>query len=496
MVTELTKPIQVIFMNIKTKIVTSEKGAALIVSLIVIIVVTLFAAIAVTMNAIEVKVSDNHKEADKALYEADSGIQQAIAQLKTTTAIWTNSNSSFTSLLTGATLSNPWINFLSSGNYVVKIKDDDDESAPSNPSVDANRSIYINSEGSTLFGSKKIIQALVQADLPEDISVWNNALFVGSGLAGKMINGNVTIAGSVHLLGENSDGVQTIGNADQVVDLDILTLGGNAMIANNYQGLDSTVLGKIPDITNSPKSLDSFLRVKHGQVDLGGNAKIGAPETTSVDKDKMNGVYVTDGFNDPSDLNNVFTDATGVYNDTIPPAYQSLLKMPSLSNEISPGVSYETWLSTNSVHIPTITIDFANGAATTLSANKDSIETSYPGTTVTADTGTGNFTVTRTDPNGNQHSISWVKNTKTLTVKGVVTVEGDITIGTGSNDTVTYITNNTSINGTSTVGSTIFAKSNLTGGTGKIILHNDILPSGSNSFATPTGETLGFVAKD
>ena len=172
--------------------------------------------------------------------------------------------------------------------------------------------------------------------------------------------------------------------------------------------------------------------------------------------------------------------------------------MPSLSNEILPGVSYQNWLSTNSLHIPSLNIDFTTGTATTLFAKKGEIESNYPGTIVTANTISGDFTITRTDSNGNQHSFSWTNSSKTLQVKGVVTVDGNLDLGDGrkTGGDITYITDPTNINGTTTVGSTIFANSDIAEGSGKIMIHNNVLPAGSKSFATPGGETLAFVAKD
>jgi len=491
-------------MNFKEKIIISNQGAALIISLLILIALTIMATTAVTINILEIKVSDNYKEANKAFYGAESGIQHALAQLKTITGSWTTSTANFTPQLAGATTLNPWVSFLSSGvfssagNYTVTIKDDNDETGTPNPAVDTNRRVYLRSESTTLFGAKKIIEVLVEGYLPDDVSVWNNAIFSGSGQSGKMIKGKVIISGSVHLLGENAAGVQTVGYADTAVDLEILEMGGKARIGNNYDGLVPGLLDKIPDLTTSPQSLNGVLRIKHGKVSLEGDAKIGSPEATTSYKDTMDGVYITDGYADPSDANQVFTDKSGVYSDTIPTSLQSQIKMPSLSNEILPGVTYENWLSTNSLHIPSLDIDFTTGPATTLLSKKAEIESTYPGTTVTANTSTGDFTITRIDSNGNQHSLSWTNSSKTLQVKGVVTVDGDLDIGDGrkTGGDITYITDPTTINGTATLGSTIFANSNVTGGSGKIKIHNSVLPAGSKSFATSGGETLGFVAKD
>ena len=104
-------------MNLKNRIIFSNKGAALIISLLILIVLTAVATITITMNVLEVKISDNDKESNKAFYGAESGIQHALAQLKTITGSWTGSSASFTSQLTGATASNPWLNLLSSGTF-------------------------------------------------------------------------------------------------------------------------------------------------------------------------------------------------------------------------------------------------------------------------------------------------------------------------------------------------------------------------------------------
>jgi len=491
-------------MNFKPRIITSNNGAALIISFLILVLLTMIATIAITMNIMEIKISNNHEESNKAFYDAESGIQHALVQLKVVTTDWTTSNSNFTTQLAGATSANPWVNFLSSGifsvagNYVVTIKDDNDETGTLDPASDNNRRVYIRSESNTLFGSRKVIEVLVEGYLPKDVSVWNNGIFSGSGQAGKIIKGKVIISGSVHLLGENSSGVQTVGYADTAVDLEILDLSGKARISNNYYGLVTGLLDKIPDLTNSSQSLNGIMRVKHGKVSLEGDSQIGAPETTTSYKDTMDGVYIADGYSEPDDVNQVFTDKAGVYSDTIPPDLQSQIKMPSLSNEILPGVSYQNWLSTNSLHIPSLNIDFTTGTATTLFAKKGEIESNYPGTIITANTISGDFTITRTDSNGNQHSFSWTNSSKTLQVKGVVTVDGNLDLGDGrkTGGDITYITDPTNINGTTTVGSTIFANSDIAEGSGKIMIHNNVLPAGSKSFATPGGETLAFVAKD
>src|SRR3990170_4036836 len=102
-------------MNFKPRIITSNNGAALIISFLILVLLTMIATIAITMNIMEIKISNNHEESNKAFYDAESGIQHALVQLKVVTTDWTTSNSNFTTQLAGATSANPWVNFLSSG---------------------------------------------------------------------------------------------------------------------------------------------------------------------------------------------------------------------------------------------------------------------------------------------------------------------------------------------------------------------------------------------
>ena len=48
-------------------------------------------------------------------------------------------------------------------------------------------------------GNIKSVRLLVYE---HNVGIWNNAIFAGSGASGQAINGNVSIAGSVHILGD------------------------------------------------------------------------------------------------------------------------------------------------------------------------------------------------------------------------------------------------------------------------------------------------------
>ena len=186
----------------------------------------------------------------------------------------------------------------------------------------------------------------------ENVSVWNNVIFGGVGQAGKSINGNVAIRGSIHLLGDgeeytdtdsdghwddyelytdsNSDGQYNLGETytdndgdghrdsrEPFVDVNgnglrdpALTvtdmaeeLLGTANVGNNYNGMPIDLRSRIPNppqVTYGGETVDSLsakLRVKHGKVNISGSASVGTPDISgNTQKETMDGVYVSDGF--------------------------------------------------------------------------------------------------------------------------------------------------------------------------------------------------------
>lgn len=186
----------------------------------------------------------------------------------------------------------------------------------------------------------------------ENISVWNNVIFGGVGQAGKSINGNVKMNGSIHLLGDgeeytdtDSDGhwdnneIYTDSNGDgqynlgePFVDTDgdghrdarepfmdvngngtrdpALTvtdiaeeISGTASVGNNYNGMTADLRSRLPNppqVTYGGESVDSLsakLRVKHGKVNISGSATVGSSNVTgNMQKETLDGTYVSDGY--------------------------------------------------------------------------------------------------------------------------------------------------------------------------------------------------------
>ena len=130
----------------------------------------------------------------------------------------------------------------------------------------------------------------------EDVNVWRNAIFAGAGQAGGLINGNVSIHGSVHLLGD-----QVLPGAEAITALD---MSGTSLIHNNYEGIPAELEQRVPPLPttnfggeNGVDTLSAKLRVRHGLVGLSGNSEIGEPDVFGNGyKETMDGAYVSDGW--------------------------------------------------------------------------------------------------------------------------------------------------------------------------------------------------------
>lgn len=129
----------------------------------------------------------------------------------------------------------------------------------------------------------------------QDVNVWRNAIFAGSGQAGGLIKGNVSIHGSVHLLGDN-----LLPGGEAITALD---LSGTSLVHNNYGGMPADIANRIPPLPRESfggedvATLNANLRVRRGLVGMSGNSEIGQPNVVGNGiKETMDGVYVTDGY--------------------------------------------------------------------------------------------------------------------------------------------------------------------------------------------------------
>lgn len=128
-----------------------------------------------------------------------------------------------------------------------------------------------------------------------NVNVWENAIFAGSGQAGGLINGNVSIHGSVHLLGDSL----VVG----ALALAALDLSGTSLIHNNYEGIPANLEVRVPPLPQTVfegetvSTLEAKLRAKAGLVGMSGNSEIGEPNILGNNhKETMDGLFVTSGW--------------------------------------------------------------------------------------------------------------------------------------------------------------------------------------------------------
>lgn len=128
-----------------------------------------------------------------------------------------------------------------------------------------------------------------------NVNVWENAIFAGSGQAGGLINGNVSIHGSVHLLGDS-----LVNGAMALAAID---LSGTSLIHNNYVDVPAYLQSRVPALPQTSfngetvYTLEAKLRAKAGLVGMSGNSEIGEPQATGNNfKETMDGTYVTSGW--------------------------------------------------------------------------------------------------------------------------------------------------------------------------------------------------------
>ncbi len=134
----------------------------------------------------------------------------------------------------------------------------------------------------------------------QNVNVWQNAIFAGSGSTSGAIKGNVSIHGSVHILGNHIP-----EGAEAILVLDMM---GASLVHNNYergpgQTISQRFLDSVPPLPRvifngeEIETINAVLRVKQGMVSINSAAEIGQPdEVANHFKETMDGVYVRDGW--------------------------------------------------------------------------------------------------------------------------------------------------------------------------------------------------------
>jgi len=307
-----------------------------------------------------------------------------------------------------------------------------------------------------------------------DVSIWNNAIFAGTGAAGQTINGNVDIRGSVHILGDgeyysdlngnghwdpaetftdknhngvwdpgepfvdtNGDGVWTAAepyndtNGNGVYDDPLTTtemadsMSGSAYMGNNYSGMPAALEALVPTApkVNGVETLNAELRVKHGQVSIGGSATAGTNGVVDGGSSKgtLDGSYVNDGYTGNKGASSVYSD-NGTNNQY--DLGNLGIKFPVIS-----GIGADNYFDKTGTM-------FANQET-----YLDSRSLTIPKTLITASTAAFSY---GPDAYGNSISFAPAANGQpaVLNVNGIVKVNGSLQLG-ASKETIRYTGNGT-----------------------------------------------------
>ena len=447
-----------------------EGGAALLITLMVMLLVFVLGSALATSMLTEITSSANYRSRGAALWQADAGLERVAADLLADPT-WARDMVDFSSIpmvitnplpmsstINGMTVNyqddgsgNPVAQYyslggtvtLDDGNFTRQIFMPPTSLVSANgPGTKAWLTIPIGARGAS--GVVEPSTANLASDLRvivRRLTVWDNALFGGAGQAGNSINGNVQIRGSIHIAG------------DPVTDTN---MGGTAFVLNHYRGasdnenfgMDAGKLPPVPIITHKGElvqSLGAEVRVKDGTINLSGNATWGEQDVSGNGyKEELDGFYHDADVNlsgsaaiDPSD--------TG--------AYDALgLDFPSL-NDPYYDVATSTLYATHR--------DFLNTQAFTIPVSEISDDTP----SFDFDDGAGN-------------RARWNQASGTLTIEGLIRVAGDLDIAT-KREGVEY-------DGTGT----IYA-------IGDIRIHGDLMPNTKYlDTGNPNVDNLGLIADD
>jgi hypothetical protein len=352
-----------------------NEGSALLVALLVMLMLSLIFVAAINTSVTDIDIAKNQKERTSAFYVAEGGLELALRVLKD------NINQLDNDTLENLINTTP---SLGSGSFNVAV---------------TGTSPYktLNSNGFSSEGHA-IIEVVVKRRR-NPVNIWDNIIFGGTGQGGGVVNGNVSVHGSVHILGDTA-------TANAIA----FDLAGAAQQYNNYSGINATLSSRVPPLDTTTfngevvGTLGAELRVKHGEVDISGNARVGSPDVPGGSpeiKETVDGCYVTDGYGGNQGTNNVYSDngATEGYD------LGDEVNLPDLNDpytDPNTGTTYPTYLN------------YLQSNALVISGDL----TLEPGQNL--------------DPISNGFGSIFMDNSGNLQISGIVYVTGDINIQSGN----------------------------------------------------------------
>ncbi|TNF49203.1 hypothetical protein EP232_01675 [bacterium] len=404
--------------------VKSERGAALVIALFIIAVLTVLGVLVLNTSIVEVKMATNQRISSQVFYAAEAGLERAlkvliedfendtspgnpwgnttyaVAGTVTETAVtgsdtfviatrtmdmYRNSPSVKKLNFTGGTTLGP----TSYEVYIYKV----------NPTE-----VYIMSYGTGLGGVASVEYYLEV----EDLSPYNNAIFTGSGIIGNF-NGSVNVAGSIY----------SKGNVNP---------SGNVYMTNNYDdgyAIDVTLDGLLPSVTD----LDAKLRVSGGNLTLDGSAQIGFGTSNG----SVAGVYV-DGTMDWGTATHHYDEFSNEVPDIDMPTI-----LDGITGEFGNGILSTCGYSGSDAAVAlSIYADWATGTGCDPTGTGTSA-----GAVITGDVIIDDSTASFAFSDGNGNGLFWDEPTDTLTVQGNVVIDGNLSVGEnlGANklETIEYV---------------------------------------------------------
>ncbi len=401
----------------------NNRGSLLIISYLVItVLITLGAAFVIT-SLNEARIAERQRRATVAFHIAEAGMERVMYDLRQDFVNDSNSPSWADGDINGMAIgpntgSYYSVNYastsLNGGSYSVSLLNVSGK-------TDA---LWIRSTG-TLGDETQTIQVYAKI---YSTSPWNNAIFAGAGASGAMVNGNVNIAGSVHILGT---GLQS---TDLAVDL-----GGTAeLIGNNYEDLSASLKAKVPALPTTVvggetvETLYAELRVKRGIVGLSGSSSVGdANDPGDAYKETVDGSFVTDGYGGSQGTTNVHSDngTSNAYDlgDTV--SFPSLSDVDDYDSD-GDDETYQQYLEANAL-VVSAAADLTKLANITPASSTDFSFSNAKGSISKAGENLTISGIVYIDNNGSLNmSTAGAAKTITYTGRGVVLAEGNVQINT------------------------------------------------------------------
>lgn len=303
----------------KKDILNNQSGIALVIALVMLLALTVLGISAITTSTIELQISGNERHSTEALHLADSGLERGLLDLLNDYRReyeWDNADFQTLSSGTQNTVTLP-ATFVSAFPPAEADWGDPFAVAVLNGSIGntvdpyggpqsfgdgkyrvllARKSgspdeVYVRGYAEHKSGSRKILQLHLKI---EKIDAWRNVVFAGRGSTTATINGNINVAGPIHILGTGDTNEMTIsGNAGVFNGYKDLGLAANFSASNLWNRLPTPEI--IGTYSGQPiYSLESIFRVKNVQVEVTGSGTIGEAGTIDSDGDGVDDIIKYD----------------------------------------------------------------------------------------------------------------------------------------------------------------------------------------------------------